>query len=70
MSPYMSVFGPCFGCGRTFSFNADHVPSIPINGTREPICEDCMHKANAQRVAMGAKPHPVHPEAYEPQEVE
>jgi hypothetical protein len=66
---FMTVIGECFGCGIVFSFNADHVPSIPINGVREPICQACVDRANPQRVANGLDPIVVHPLAYEPQEV-
>jgi hypothetical protein len=66
---YMFVLGQCYGCKRMFSFNADWVPSVPINGVREPICRDCVERANPQRIANGLDPIVPHPEAYEPQEV-
>lgn len=66
---FMFVIGNCFGCGTRFSFNADKVPSIPINGKREPICETCVERANPQRVANGLAPIVPLPGAYEPAEV-
>jgi hypothetical protein len=69
MSGYMFVVGPCFGCKRLFTFNADHVPSIPINGVREPICQTCVDEVNPGRVARGLEPIVPHPNAYEPGEV-
>jgi len=66
---YMFVYGPCYGCGRVFAFNASHVPSIPINGVREPICRACVEQANPHRVKNGLAPIVIHPEAYEPEEV-
>jgi hypothetical protein len=66
---YMSVIGACYACKRPFSFNADRVPSIPIDGVREPICEDCMAMINAKRKEKGLEPFAILPGAYEPEEV-
>ena len=66
---YMMVIGPCFGCGRTFSFHPDRVPSITINGIREPICLNCVERANPIRVQNGLDPIRILPGAYEPEEV-
>lgn len=66
---YMYVIGNCVGCGILFTFNAELVPSIPIDGVREPICRDCVARANPRRIANGLKPIWIHPDAYEPQEV-
>jgi hypothetical protein len=69
MTGYMFVIGQCFGCGRTFTFNADWVPSINFNGVRQPICRDCVERANPMREASGLEPITIHPNAYEPSEV-
>lgn len=70
---YMFVLGRCFTCQRPFTFNADHVPSVPGHisgtGTREPVCRDCVEKANPIRVENGLESIRIHPDAYEPQEV-
>jgi hypothetical protein len=66
---YMSVIGTCYGCGRLFRFHAELVPSIPIDGVKQPICADCVERANPKRVANGLPPIEVLPGAYEPQEV-
>jgi hypothetical protein len=66
---YMYVIGNCFGCGNRFTFNADKVPSIPINGVREPVCANCVERANLMREANGLDPIVVLPGAYEPEEV-
>lgn len=66
---WMFVLGQCYGCGSTFTFNAEHVPSIPINGVREPICRACVELANPMRVENGLEPIVIHPDAYEPGEV-
>jgi len=67
---YMFVTGPCLTCGKIFSFNPNKVPSLRVNGVREPICETCITLANKERERMGNAPHPIHPEAYEAEEVE
>ena len=66
---FMYVIGNCYACSVLFAFNADWVPSIPIDGVREPICRDCVARANPIRKQNGLEPIWVHPEAYEPQEV-
>jgi len=69
MPGYMFIYGACFGCGRLFTFNAERVPSIPINGVRQPICLDCVERVNPTRIANGLEPIVPHPDAYEAQEV-
>lgn len=83
MSGYSIVVGECFVCGRVFTFNPHHVPSVPIDpvtklppdmggdpgrARREPICRDCVERANVERVERGDAPFVVHPDAYEPVE--
>lgn len=68
------VMSPCFGCGRVFGYNPHKVPSIRVNsrgessptGSREPICEVCVERANVQRAENGLDPIVVLPGAYEP----
>jgi hypothetical protein len=64
---YMIVIGECICCERIFGFNPNWVPSVRIEGVRQPICRDCVAKANLQRSLVGTKPIPVHPDAYEPE---
>jgi hypothetical protein len=66
---YMVVMSACFGCGRTFTYNAERVPSILVKGTREPICQDCVDRVNPTRRANGLPEIEVLPDAYEAQEV-
>jgi hypothetical protein len=54
-----------YGCSRPFTFNPLRVPSITINGSREPICRDCVERANPQRIANGLAPIVPMPGAYE-----
>jgi hypothetical protein len=66
---YMTAFAPCIGCKRPFAFNPDLVPSIRVNGEREPICRNCVEIANPKRIANGLEPIRVLPGAYDGQEV-
>jgi len=50
------AFSACIGCGRQFFYNPIRVPSIVINGEREPICADCVARANPTRIANGLPP--------------
>lgn len=58
--------GTCAACGRLFMFNPVRVPSVRINGEREPVCEACMNAANVERTKRGLEPFPILPDAYEP----
>jgi hypothetical protein len=66
---WMYVIGPCIGCGQIFTFNPDLVPSVRIDGEREPICQNCVDHANVNRVSKGLEPIIPHSQAYDPQEV-
>jgi len=57
--------GCCAACGRLFTFNPVRVPSMRINGVREPICEPCIRAANADRVKAGLEPFHVPGDAYQ-----
>jgi hypothetical protein len=63
---YVMMWAPCFTCQQVFGFNPHKVPSIRIDGVRQPICQRCMAQGNAKREAMGLPAHPIHPDAYEP----
>jgi hypothetical protein len=62
---FMMVLGPCVGCGRLFTFSAERVPSVIVNGHREPVCQMCVDRANPERIANGLDPIVVLPGAYE-----
>jgi hypothetical protein len=62
---YALCMGACIGCKRVFSFNPMRVPSITINGSREPICQMCVDRVNPTRVANGLPPIVPHSDAYE-----
>ena len=63
---YALVFSACFGCGQPFGFNPNRVPSIRVEGKREPICINCVERANPLREANGLPKIIPHPDAYEP----
>jgi hypothetical protein len=63
---YVMAMGACVGCGRVFNFNPNAVPSVPVNGVREPICRDCVERANPIRIKNGLEPISIRPDAYEP----
>jgi hypothetical protein len=63
---YAIAMSPCIGCRRVFSYNPVKVPSLRINGSLEPVCMECVKRANPQRVANGLAPITVLPGAYEP----
>lgn len=65
MTGYMFVLGTCYGCGRSFTFNPERVPSI----RNEPICRYCVEVANPIRIQNGLNPIVILPGAYEAQEV-
>ena len=65
---YMLVAGECFGCKQPFTFSPDLVPSVRVNGRREPICRACVDRVNPRRKANGLPEIRPLPGAYDPQE--
>lgn len=62
----MFALGQCYCCHGLFSFNPELVPSITVNGTREPVCRSCIELANPRRIAGGLPPIEPLPGAYDP----
>jgi hypothetical protein len=62
---YVFVTSACFGCSRIFSYHPNKVPSIPIDGDRKPICQDCVTAVNPLREKNGLPPIVPLPGAYE-----
>jgi hypothetical protein len=56
--------GNCIGCGRRFTFNPVRVPSLTVNGQREPICRACVDRVNPIRKANGLEQIVPLPDAY------
>lgn len=65
MSGYVLAFGPCCGCGQVFGFNPARVPSITINGTREPVCRSCFERRQTFREQNGLAREPLAHDAYD-----
>ena len=62
---YALCFGQCAHCRQTFAFNPIAVPSVRVNGVREPICKGCIEWANPLRKAKGLEEIVVKKGAYE-----
>ena len=60
------AIGPCVACRQVFEFNPVKVPSIVVDGRREPICQACVDEANPTRIQNGLEPIVPLPGAYEP----
>jgi len=56
--------GGCCICKVTFNFNPDRVPSIRINGEKEPICRACHADINKLRESKGLPTFPLAQDAY------
>lgn len=68
MSAYVIVLGSCVACGTPIRFNPSFVPSIRVNGEREPLCRACFNAWNGiHRASEGLPLVPLHPAAYEPE---
>lgn len=64
---YTLTHGECAGCQQFISFNPNHVPSITVDGQREPICKACHNEWNQiHRIAHDLEPIALHPDAYAP----
>jgi hypothetical protein len=58
---YAFMIGTCGQCGRAFTFNPLHVPSLH----NRPFCQNCIEMANPIRIGRGLEPIKIHPQAYE-----
>lgn len=67
MSGYAYCIGSCINCRIPLTFNPERVPSIRVNGSREPLCRECFNRWNdIHRTSKGLAPEVLHPAAYEP----
>ena len=57
---YAFMIGHCLGCKRQIVFNPVRVPSL----NNEPVCRECIEKANPIRIKNGLEPITIHPDAY------
>jgi len=58
---FISCVGSCVACGKMMTFHPNKVPSLK----GEPICKDCVDKANVRRLANGLPPITYSSDAYE-----
>ena len=63
---FLSLFAHCVRCHQPFMSNPLRVPSILVNGQREPLCRQCVEAANIVRAARGLPTFEIFPDAYEP----
>ena len=66
---FMLGHGFCVSCRQLMTFNPNKVPSLRVEGKREPVCRTCIEAANPIRKAKGLPEIEIHPDAYEPEEV-
>lgn len=65
MTGYAFAMAPCFVCKRLITFNPVRVPSIVINGVREPVCQICIDLVNPIRRENGLPEIVPLPDAYD-----
>ena len=63
---YVFALGRCISCGRHFTFHPERVPSLVVNGVREPVCRACVERVNPIRRANGLPEIVPLPGAYAP----
>lgn len=59
----VSLIATCAACWRVFSCNPRTVPSIRVDGVREPLCETCARNWNTLHPDRA---RPIAPDAYTP----
>jgi len=65
--PYLFMLAPCYTCKKPFVCNPQLVPSVVIDGKREPLCRACVETANPLRIARGLEAIRILPGAYDAQ---
>jgi len=61
---YVFVIGCCIACKKLIQFAPTKVPSLMVNGRREPLCRGCAERWNALHPEEA---RPIQDGAYEPQ---
>ncbi len=64
MAGFVMMTGFCCNCRRMVSFAPTKVPSLMINGKREPLCRACAERWNEMHPE---KARPIQDGAYEAQ---
>lgn len=65
MGTYFAL-GRCICCGRHFTFHPERVPSLLVEGEREPVCRACVNNINPIRKSNRLDEIVPLPGAYEP----
>ena len=55
---YAMIMGACIRCHQVFTFHPNKVPSIRVNGVKEPVCKGCHEALNQERVKLGLERWP------------
>jgi hypothetical protein len=63
---WVMAAGACIRCKKVFYFNPHLVPSVVVEGEREPLCPACVTVLSQLREQMGLTPIEVLDGAYEP----
>lgn len=66
MGAYAILLVTCINCGKMFGCNPHLVPSIRIEGKKEPVCRECTEDYNRRREKEGLGTFPILEGAYEP----
>lgn len=67
MSGYAFMLGSCAACAIPIMFHPHKVPSLRVNGVKQPICRACAERWNQiHRIDKGLEPVPIQEGAYEP----
>lgn len=53
MSGYAVCMAPCVRCRRVIAFNPHKVPSLLVDGVKQPLCRECFDWRQAQRHGLG-----------------
>ncbi len=61
MTTAIFVMGHCVACKNLITFHPDFVPSLAVNGAREPLCRTCVKRWGE----IHKKPVTIHPDAYD-----
>jgi hypothetical protein len=62
---YAMCMGFCVACKAPIKFNPVRVPSITVNGTRQPLCKSCFNRWNQiHRTSKGLPAEPLAADAY------
>lgn len=62
---YALAVSACYLCHSTFGYNPHKVPSLVVNGLREPVCRPCAERGNELRAARGLPGWKIEDGAYE-----